>query len=55
MNPCYKKAALVWYLQRDGTYREAKVTISAQYTTLTEMPEAEIVHRHASVVQPQEA
>ena len=29
MDPGFKKGALVWYLQRDGTYREAKVTISA--------------------------
>ena len=29
MNSRFKKGALVWYLQRDGTHREAKVGISA--------------------------
>ena len=40
MTPRYKKGALVWYLQRDGTLREAKVTISAKSESLPLMSEA---------------
>ena len=49
MNSRFKKGALVWYLQRDGTHREAKVGTSPRPTLLSPAPEAAdcVLYAHA--------